>query len=89
MCKWGVVGICDRCLFKGKGKVKKKVLCNMGKEIRGKGFLIFLVCKGVELRVEIEIGFRIGGGVENVRVVDGFVVFECVLKIMDDVVESV
>ncbi len=45
MCESGLVAISDTSFFKPKRKVKKKLFCNIRKEIRGKGFFIFFLCK--------------------------------------------
>ena len=82
MCKSGLVAISDTSFFKPKRKVKKKLFCNIRKEIRGKGFFIFFLCKRLQFTLEIDIPFSIGRAVDNLTVLDAFLVFECLFKII-------
>ncbi len=88
MCKSGLVAISDTSFFKPKRKVKKKLFCNIRKEIRGKGFFIFFLCKRLQFTLEIDIPFSIGRAVDNLTVLDAFLVFECLFKIIDHLLDT-
>ena len=84
----GLVAVSDTSFFKPKCKVKKKLFCNVSKEIRGKGFCIFFFCKRLQFTLEIDIPFGIGRTIDDLPVLDAFLVFECLFKIIDHLLDT-